>query len=199
LKPSPPNFNATVIFCHFMSSNLYVFVRCIVNFLPSQSDSQIHANLNSWNEKTITDEQNWKTEKQVYKRTDRKEEGRNQVTLEKWPKSRQVKRSKIKNFENLSKGSTSSKIRKIFKRPTLEIQIVVAFFALTHCEYHELKPSSTGPELSKYLIIFFCVLGWAAIMKPFFSYRFYLVVVFSLIQGVETKKPKKTHTKIQKI
>ncbi len=32
MKPSPPNFNATVIFCYFVSSNLYVFVRCIVNF-----------------------------------------------------------------------------------------------------------------------------------------------------------------------
>jgi hypothetical protein len=36
-----------IFFFHFMNSNLHVFVRCIVNFLPSQSDSQIHVNLNS--------------------------------------------------------------------------------------------------------------------------------------------------------
>jgi hypothetical protein len=48
------NFNATVIFCHFVYPNLYVFVRCIVTFLPSQNDSQIHVNLDTRNEKIFS-------------------------------------------------------------------------------------------------------------------------------------------------
>ncbi len=51
VKPSSPNFNATIIFCHFVYVHLHVFVRCIMTFFPSQSDSQIHANLNTRNDK----------------------------------------------------------------------------------------------------------------------------------------------------
>ncbi len=46
MKPSPLNFIRPLLFSHFVSSNLHVFVRSIVAFLPSQSDSQIHINLN---------------------------------------------------------------------------------------------------------------------------------------------------------